>query len=341
MGRVCIDGSDAIATPLRGWGRYVRELVSALRERSSEDGAGLELRVLDHDGPGPEVLWEQLTLPRLLRREGAAVVHSPNCFLPLRRPCPGVVTVHDLAFEAHPEGFSTRTGLKYRTLVPRAARSAERVICDSAFTRDDLRLRYGVDGGKVRVIPLAPALAAGDATPPEGPYVLAVGDLRPKKNFARLATALAELHAGGLPHRLVIAGVDAGERERIRAAAGDAPVELPGYVGDEVLDALMRGADLLVHPSLYEGFGLVLLEAMARGCPVAAARATALPETAGDAAAYFDPLDTGDIAVVIGRVLGDRELREELIERGRRRVREFSWERTAGETLGVYRELLG
>jgi glycosyltransferase involved in cell wall biosynthesis len=338
MERVCIDGSEAAAIPLRGWGRYVRELVSALRDRG--DGSGLELRVLDGGGPGPELLWEQLALPRILRREGAAAVHSPNCFLPLRRPCPGVVTVHDLAFEAHREDFGARTGLKYRTLVPRATRSAERVICDSGFTRDDLSRRYGVDEAKVRVIPLAPALRDGEATPPKGSYVLAVGDLRPKKNFTRLAKAMAELRAGGLPHRLVIAGVDAGEGERIRTAAGDAPVELPGYLGDEALDALMRGAEVLVHPSLYEGFGLVLLEAMARGCPVAAAGATALPETGGDAAAYFDPLDVGDMAAVIGRVLGDRALREELVERGRRRVAEFSWERTADETIGVYWELL-
>jgi glycosyltransferase involved in cell wall biosynthesis len=339
MKPVCIDGRDAVAEPLRGWGRYVRELIEALRAR--EDRSGLQLRVLTGAGRGPELLWEQLALPRVLRRERASVVHSPNCFLPLRRPCPGVVTVHDLAFEAHPEDFSRRTGLKYRTLAPRAARSAERVICPSEFTRGDLRRRYGVDEAGVRVIPEAPALATGAQDPPPGPYVLAVGDLRPKKNFARLAEAFALLRRSpGVPHRLVVAGVDSGEGARIRAAADGAPVELPGYVSDAALDALMRGADLLVHPSLYEGFGLVLLEAMARGCPVAAARTTALPETGGDGAIYFDPLDPTDMAGAIARALEDRELRATLVERGRRRAAAFSWERTADQTLAVYRELL-
>jgi glycosyltransferase involved in cell wall biosynthesis len=273
----------------------------------------------------------------MLRRAGADLVHAPNCFLPLRRPCPGVVTIHDLAFEEHPEDFSRRTGWKYRTLAPRAARSAERVICVSEFTRDDVCRRYGIDEDKTRVVHSAPALPRGDVEPPPGPYLLAVGDLRRKKNFARLAAAFRKLHDEGLPHRLIIAGVDAGEGPRVREAAGDAPLELTGYVPDEQLDALMRGADLLVHPSLYEGFGLVVVEAMTRGVPVACARATALPETADDAAEYFDPLDETDIASAIRTALGNRD---ELIAGGHLRADDFSWSRTAADTAAVYMELV-
>jgi glycosyltransferase involved in cell wall biosynthesis len=337
MATVAIDARDASGVRLRGWGRYARELIAALHRLQPD---GIEVQALDGGGRAPELVWEQLTLPRLLNRAHASAVHVPNCFLPLRRPCPGVVTVHDLAFEEHRDDFTRRTGWKYRTFAPRALRSAERVICASEFTRDDVHARYGVDPGKLRVIPLAPAIAAGGGEPPQGPYLLAVGDLRRKKNLVRLAGAFRKLWEEGLPHRLLIAGADAGEGRRIRAAAGDAPVELLGWVGDEQLDALMRGAEALVHPSLYEGFGLVLAEAMARGCPVACARSTALPETAGDAAAYFDPRNEEDIADALRRLLERRDERARLAELGRKRVAALSWERTAASTVAVYREVL-
>ncbi|HVS29206.1 MAG TPA: glycosyltransferase family 1 protein [Solirubrobacteraceae bacterium] len=338
MQTVAFDARDACAPRLRGWGRYARELLRALRARAAADA--LSYRAFEHGGRGPELWWEQVTLPRALRRERAQLVHSPNCFLPLRRPCPGVVSVLDLAFELFGDDFSAPTRLKYRTLTPRAARSAERVIAISQFTRADLIERYGVEPSKIRVVPLAPALPLGSAESPDGAYVLAVGDLRRKKNLGRLVQAYAELRAEGLGHRLVLAGADAGEGPALRRAAAGAPVELLGYVGDERLDALIRGADLLVHPSLYEGFGLVLVEAMARGCPVAASRATALPETAGDAAAYFDPLDVADIARAIRSVLEDPARRSELVRLGRARAAELSWERTAAATAAVYQELL-
>jgi glycosyltransferase involved in cell wall biosynthesis len=325
---VAFDARDAAAPQLRGWGRYARDLLAALERRDD-----LDLVPLAGGGRAPEVVWEQLRLPRLLARERAAVVHSPNCFLPLRRPCPGVVTIHDLAWEAHPDDFARTTAWKYRTLVPRAARAAERVICVSEFTRDDVVRRYGVDESRVRVIGEAPSLPVGDLEPPPGPYLLAVGDLRRKKNLPRLTEAFAALRAEGLPHRLVLAGLDAGEAARLRDAPG---VELTGYLSDERLDALMRGADLLVHPSLYEGYGLVIVEAMARGIPVAAARATALPETGGDAALYFDPLDAADMAATIRRALAD----DSLPARGRAQAASLSWDGVADQTAAVYRELL-
>ncbi|MEA2274030.1 MAG: hypothetical protein QOI98_2738 [Solirubrobacteraceae bacterium] len=337
MPTVAIDVREASALPLRGWNRYVVELVQALEQ---EAGEGLSLRLLAGSGTGPELLWEQFGLPRALRREHPALVHAPNCFLPLRRPCPGVVTIHDLAFEAHPEDFSARTGWKYRTFTPRAARSAERIVCMSNFTADDVSERYGVDRSKIRVIPLAPALPAGDATPPAGPYLLAVGDLRAKKDPMTLVRAWRALRAEGLPHRLVLAGADGGEAAGLREAAGDEPLEITGYVDDAELDALLRGADMLVHPSLYEGFGLVLVEAMARDCPVVAARATALPETAAGAALLFEPGDPEDLVAAIRGVLEDEDLRASLIATGRARAAGLSWASTAAATADVYRELV-
>jgi len=328
---VAYDARDAFGPRLRGWGRYSRELLRALQA-----GDGLDYAVLRAGGRGPELWWEQVALPRALRRARADLVHVPNCFLPLRRPCPGVVSVLDLAFEAHPEDFAARTRWKYRTITPRAVRSAERVIAISEFTASDLVARYGVAPDKVRVIPLAPAvpLRTSDGRRASGrPYLLSVGDLRPKKNLRRLVRAFSSLRSEGLRHRLLLAGVDAGEGPAL-AADG---VELLGWVDDARLDALLRDADALVHPSLYEGFGLVVLEAMARGTPVVAAGATALPETAGGAAELCDPLDPADIARAIRAVLADPA---PYAERGRARAAAFSWERTARATRAVYEELL-
>jgi glycosyltransferase involved in cell wall biosynthesis len=340
MPPVLIDARDAAAPQIRGWGRYTRELVRALRVHGGE---GLEIVATAGAGVAPEVCFEQLWLPVLARRHRAAVLHAPNCFLPLLRPCPGVVTIHDLAFEAWPADFARLTGAKFRTITRLAARSAQRVICPSRFTADDVCRRYGIDRGKVRVIPQAAALpqTAAPSRHDGEPYVLAVGDLRAKKNLGALVTAFAELHrAEGPPHRLVLAGIDAGGGPELTRSAGTAPVQLTGYVPDAHLDVLIRDAELVVHPSLYEGFGLVVVEAMARGTPVLAARATALPETGGDAAAYFDPADPDDLHRQLAALLTDPERRAGLARAGHERAAAFSWELTARSTADVYREVM-
>jgi glycosyltransferase involved in cell wall biosynthesis len=327
MPTVAIDARDARAARLRGWGRYAHELIAALRRlgayRIREEVGGL----------GPELLWEQVGWPLRLARHPPDLVHAPNCFLPLRRPCPGVVSVHDLAFEAHPGDFAPRTRWKYRTLTPRSVRSAQLTLCGSAFTAADVAERYRIDPETLRVVPYAPALALGDAPVLDGPpYLLAVGDLRAKKNLRRLVAAFTALRATELPeHRLVLAGT--GEPGPELRAPG---VEVTGWLDDARLDRVMRGADVLVHPSLYEGFGLVVLEAMARGLPVAAADATALPETCGGAAELFDPLDPDAIATAVLRA---RVRRDELAAAGRARAALFSWDATAQATALVYREL--
>jgi glycosyltransferase involved in cell wall biosynthesis len=341
-----IDARDGFSPQLRGWGRYARCLADALMALSGDDLGGLELSVIADGGWGPEVLFEQVKLPVLLRRRRAALVHSLDCFLPLARSCPGVVTIHDLAFEELADDMAPRTRLKYRTLARRAARSAERIICPSNFTREDVCSRYGVDPARVHVIPEAPALPAPeDPGPPpprsDGPYILAVGDLRPKKNLPALISAYAELWREGMrEHRLVLAGLDAGEAGRLPGLAGPAPLELTGYVSDERLDALIRGADLVVHPSLYEGFGLVVLEAMARGTPVLAARAGSLPETGGEAAGYFDPAGPDSLLGQLQRLLIDGSARERLAEAGSAWVAQFSWAEAARRTAAVYGELV-
>ena len=170
-----------------------------------------------------------------------------------------MVTIHDLAFETWPDDFAPATRVKFQVLTRLAARSAQRIICPSQFTADDVCRRYGVDPGKVRVIPEAPALAvgggagagagrgagggAGGGQAPGDPYILAVGDLRAKKNLGALVTAFARLvREAGLPHRLVLAGVDAGEGPRLAQLAGGAPVKLTGYVDDARPGPLLTGA---------------------------------------------------------------------------------------------------
>jgi alpha-1,3-rhamnosyl/mannosyltransferase len=191
------------------------------------------------------------------------------------------------------------------------------------------------------VVPLAPALPVGEGAVPDEPYILAVGDLRPKKDLQTLVRAFGRLHCdGAIPHKLVIAGLDVGEQPALVALAGAAPVELTGFVSDAELDALMRGAALFVQPSLYEGFGLAIVEAMARGVPVVLSRASVHPETGGDAAEYFEPGDADDCAAAMLRALSDPALRDGLVARGRERAASFSWDATAAATVAVYRELV-
>src|SRR4051812_12271532 len=327
MPTVVFDARDALRPPLRGWGRHVRELGRALA------AVGAPVRVLNGRWPGPEVVWEQVGLPASALARHDAVIHAPNCFLPLIRPCPGVVTVHDLAFEVFPHDFATATRWKYRVLARAAARSAERVICVSQATADDVAVRWRVPAKRLRVVPNAPALPIGDAPAPAGDYILGIGDLRAKKAWDVLVDAWRR---SGVEHRLVIAGADAGEGARLRALGGER-LELPGYLDDARLDALLRGAAALAHPSPYEGFGLAVAEAMARGVPIVCADAGALPETAGGAAALFAPGDADALAQALRDVLADRE---GWARRARERSSAFSWERTARLTWDVYAELL-
>jgi glycosyltransferase involved in cell wall biosynthesis len=303
MPTVAIDAREARVARPRGSGRYVRALVAAVR------GLGaFELR----EDAGGGVGW-----PLRLARARPDLVHGAGGALPLLRTCPAVVSVHDVA-----ETAAAR----------RSARSAELVLCASTFVAAAAVERYGLDPARVRVVPHAPALPRGELPMPDGPpYLLAVGGLGPAASRARLSAAFGALRASELPeHRLVLVGAaDA----QLRAPG----VEVAGWVDDARLDALMRGADVLVQPGLQQGFGLAVLEAMARGVPVAAADAGALPETCGDAAELFAPLDPDALAAAVLRA---RARRAALAAAGRERAALFSWEGTAQATALVYRELL-
>jgi glycosyltransferase involved in cell wall biosynthesis len=267
-----------------------------------------------------------LTLPRLLRRLGASLGHFQYA-LPLRPPCPAVVTIHDLSFEREPSLMGWKDRLVFRRVVPRAARSAARLLTVSERTRADLRELYDVPDEKIVVTPngVDPAFTPGEGA---HDYVLLVGAVQERKNPL---AALAAAREAGLP--LVVAGPakdGALARELERGGA-----RVTGYVEQDELVRLYRGAACLVQPSRYEGFGLPVLEAMATGTPVVAVPEPALQEVAGDAAVWADESGLGD---AIRRAVAEREM---LAAAGLERARRFSWAETARRTLAVYLEVLG
>lgn len=267
-------------------------------------------------------------LPRLVRRLGAALGHFQYA-LPLRLSCPAVVTIHDLSFELSAAHMRLKDRLVFRRVVPRAARSAARVLTVSERTGRDLRELYGTPAEKIVVTPngVDPAFTPG-VSETQGEYVLLVGAVQERKNPL---AALAAAEAAGLP--LVVAGPAKDEslaRELERRGA-----RVTGYVEQEELVRLYRGAACLVQPSRYEGFGLPVLEAMATGTPVVAVPEPALQEVAGDAAVWAEERALGE---GIRRAIAERD---RLVAIGLERAGHFSWAETARRTLEVYREVLG
>jgi len=269
-----------------------------------------------------------LMLPRLLRGLGAALGHFQYA-LPLVLPCPAVVTIHDLSFEREPGLMSRKDRVIFKAVVPRAARKARRVLTVSERTRRDLRELYGIPDDKIVVTPngVGPAFTPSTKLV-QGDYVLLVGAVQERKNPL---AALAAADSAGLP--LVVAGPakdQALARELERRGA-----RIAGYVAEDELVELYRGAACLVQPSRFEGFGLPVLEAMACGTPVVAVPEPALREVAGDAAVWAEAHELGD---GIRRAVADRE---RLVAAGLERARLFSWPESARRTLEIYREVLG
>jgi glycosyltransferase involved in cell wall biosynthesis len=357
-----------------GIGTYVRNLVPALARHEPS----LELKLFHaRFGPGapPAERWirdfwvEELdasirslyprwnllgrpALPASLR--SAAVVHATNhaAIPPAAEGQRLVVTVHDLAFERFPSLFPREWRLLYKLGLRAAVRRADAIVTPSRSTAEDVVSRTRVDPGRLHVVPLASSLGPGTCEVGEvlarlkvpTPYVLSVGTLEPRKNLVRLVRAYRRVAGGGLPHALVLAGPLGWHHDpllREIALPGPGQVVLTGPLAAEDLDALYRAAAAFAYPSLYEGFGLPVVEAMARGVPTVTSTSSSLPEVAGDAALGVDPRSVSQIAEALGRVLGDREFAADLGRRGRARAERFSWDETARLTLEVYEGVLG
>jgi glycosyltransferase involved in cell wall biosynthesis len=351
--------------PRSGIGRYTRALVDALLAAAPHEEwvlytdrapdpvpAGAMVRCL----PWPQrLLWTLWALPRDLRDRPVDVFHGVTGFeLPPGRPAGLVTTVHDLIPLRFPRLVPWRHRIAVRALLGRAVRRAARVIAVSEATRAELLARYRLPAGRVCVIPeaagpaFAPPSAAARAAVRvrhalRGSYVLFVGLLEPKKNLGALLAAVARLRAAGQlgDTTLVVAGAAGWGREPPSAAARrlalDGTVRFLGPVADADLPALYAEAEVFVFPSLWEGFGLPVLEAMAAGTAVLASRRGALPEVTGGAAMLVEP-EVGPLADALATLLGDRALRSRLREAGLARAATFSWTRTAAATLAVYRE---
>jgi glycosyltransferase involved in cell wall biosynthesis len=300
------------------------------------------------------VAGEQTLLPALAARARVQLLHSLANTAPLWGPFRRVLTVNDLIYARYPDAHAGLRARVLGTLVPAAVRRSQRVIVISQSTRADLLDLTHVDPARVDVVPLGLGIRAHAAPlPPEEArarydlgsrqVVLTLSAKRPHKNLAGLIDALAAIPAERRP-LLLLPGYptwhEAELRERAASAGVAGDVRFLGWVAGVELETLWSVADAFVFPSLYEGFGLPVLEAMARGVPVACANASSLPEVAGDAALLFDPHDSREIAAAIERLLCEPELADRLRARGRERALIFTWERTARMTLDSYASAL-
>lgn len=302
----------------------------------------------------PRWAWTPFMFPRDLLRRRADLAHVQYLVPPIA-PCPVVTTIHDVAFRRFPELFPLKHRLLLNALIPLAARHAAAVITGSESTKRDLMEFYDLPPERITVTPYAADPAYRPLHREEArdsvrrrlniptPYLLSVGVLQPRKNLPRLVRAYSRI-AAALPHRLVLVGKEGWASEELREAVAQVPHGrepiFTGYVADADLPVLYAGADLFVYPSLYEGFGLPPLEAMACGTPVLTSNTSSLPEVVGAAGVMVDPLNEEALAERMRELLTRPEQRARLSQLGLQQARTFNWERTARETTEVYRRVL-
>jgi glycosyltransferase involved in cell wall biosynthesis len=361
--RIGIDASRASVAQRTGTENYSLFLIHALLEldRANQYLLYCNQPPQPHLFPvQPNALIRALPFPRLwthVRLAWEMATHAPDVLfvpahaLPVLHPRRSVVTVHDLGYLYYPQAHTrgARWYLQWSTLYN--ARAATHLIADSQATRRDLLAHCGVAQDKVSVVypgydpqfaPVHDQARLQETRARYGlpaSYILYVGTLQPRKNLARLVAAFAALVAQGTPADLVLAGKKGWLYEALFAQVHqlglESRVHFIGYVPQEELPALLSGAQVFVLPSLYEGFGMPVLEAMACGTPVICSNTSSLPEVASDAALLVSPDDTDQLASAMQRVLVDEELRCDLTQKGLAQVNHFSWTRCAQETLVI------
>ena len=365
-----IDASRTAAPRPTGTERYAIEITRALIAAGSEDHFLLYFNAPPPPGRLPRdrrVRWRVIPAPRLwthvrlsleMLTRPADVLFVPAHSLPLHHPDASVVTVHDLGYLYFPEEHGRAARVVRHWSNRWSAARAARTIAISRATRDDLVAHYRVAARRISIVHHGYSPDFRPVRDPArldvvrtrhglgGPFFLFVGTLQPRKNYERLLRAFDQFAGSSRePHLLALAGARGWQQGRLQRALRTmdhrSRVRLLDYVPQDDLPSLMSAADVLVLPSLYEGFGLPALEAMACGTPVLASNTSALPEVVDDAGLLVDPLDVGAIAAGLTRLAGDPGLRADLSARGRTRAAEFTWERAGRETLAVLRDAAG
>ena len=373
MTRVCLDVSSAMLQSA-GIARYARELTLALQRLPDapelslfHNAASLDRMPLAwHNLPRSEVplgnkawrlfLLTGLRLPNAWSRviSQSQVFHGLDYIIPSLSQ-PTVMTVHDLTALRFPEYHSLFNRAYQCLALPIMLRRASAILTDALCTKEDLQNFLHVPAQKITVTPLGidhsrfkphSKLEAQNRVSTEfgvqGPFILGLGTLEPRKNLVGLLHAFAELSDG--PEQLVLVGAsgwgDVSPAQLAESMGLSHRVKFTGFVHDDLLPILYSAAACFVYPSFYEGFGLPVLEAMACGAAVITSNTSSLPEVAGDAALLVSPSDTKELVAAIRRLLQDTTLVQKLSEAGQNRAKRFSWERTARETLGVYQSLV-
>jgi alpha-1,3-rhamnosyl/mannosyltransferase len=360
---------SSIATRRTGVGHYIARLLRALLDRRD----GREYQLFSHAAIDPadpclrgaalvdahfessRWVWMQTSLPRALARARVDICHFTNSLAPLWQPAPGVVLIHDASIFLFPQYHPLLRRVGRSSLLPAVARRSPAVVTISETARADLVEALGIRPEKVHVVyGAAPpgfrpirnehvlaAVREKYALPPE--FVLTVGTLEPRKNLARLVRAHGRLRRAGYPHELVLVGPRGWHMAELEyeISALQNGIRLLGYVPTEDLPSLYSLATAFAYPSIYEGFGLPAVEAMACGVPVIAGEGGAIPEVCGDAALLVDPTSEDELADGLRQVLADGALRETLRARGFERTRRYSWARSAEAMVRVYESVSG
>lgn len=370
--RFGIDASRAVTAEPTGIENYSLQIVRQLVALNKEDGGRRELILYTRERPAPGVLpegggyelrvipfprlWTHLRLSWEMLRDKPDALFVPGHVIPLVHPDTSVATVHDLGYLHFPDAYPKAMHKYLSWSTEHNARSAAHILADSEATRQDLVKYLSLSASQITVVypglrPLCPPPADPSARDSilreygiDGPYILYVGTLQPRKNVERLIEAFAMAkQKARFSEKLVLAGrlgwLPEGILRRLERT-GEA-VTLAGYVPDEHLPALYAGATLFVLPSLFEGFGMPIVEAMACGAPVLAADGSSLPEVVGDAGVLFDPLDTGALAEALAWLCEHPLFRDELRAKGFERAGRFTWEEAGRRTLAVLDRVAG